>query len=110
MVAVPDWFYDGVIETVRLLPLPPNTMFPLGTLFVCEATPVTTSPVAGVPASPTTNGTVREGKCGNVRWAVMSEIVGGVGGGAKHTKVVAIRTLADAMRHQWAGKFPRSII
>ena len=31
MLAVPFWLAAGVTVTVRLAPLPPNTMFPLGT-------------------------------------------------------------------------------
>src|SRR5947209_7532843 len=53
MAAVPDWLAAGVRVTVRLAPLPPNTMLPSGTRLVLEEVAATVSRLAGVLASPT---------------------------------------------------------
>ena len=55
IVAVPVWPLAGVIVTVRLLALPPKTIFAFGTSVVLEDPPVTTRLEAGVSASPTVN-------------------------------------------------------
>src|SRR6266568_9350721 len=56
MRAVPNWLGAGVIFTVRLLPLPPNTMLALGTRTGFEEAPVTTKFAAAVAGSPTVKG------------------------------------------------------
>jgi hypothetical protein len=51
IVAVPDCDATGVMETVRLFPLPPKTMAELGTSVVFEEEPVTARLPAAVSAS-----------------------------------------------------------
>ena len=55
IVAVPNWFASGVTVTVRFAPLPPNTMFALGTNAVFDELPVTARAAAAVSTSPTVN-------------------------------------------------------
>ena len=52
MVAVPNWFGAGVTVTVRLEPLPPKTMLPLGTREGLDEEPITSRLEAAVSASP----------------------------------------------------------
>ena len=53
MVAVPVCPPAGVTVTVRLAPLPPNTMFPLGTSVTSDELPLTVRLPAPVSTSPT---------------------------------------------------------
>ena len=53
IVAVPLWFVAGVTVTVRLAPLPPNTMLFVGTRVVLEEALFKTRLAAEVSASPT---------------------------------------------------------
>src|SRR6266545_4749724 len=53
IVAVPDWLAAGVTVTVRLAPLPPKTMLPLGTNKVLPELPLTVRLPAAVSTSPT---------------------------------------------------------
>ena len=53
--ALPDWFAAGVTFTVRLDPLPPNTMFALGTRVVEDEVPETVKLAAAVSVSPIVN-------------------------------------------------------
>src|SRR6266508_421594 len=41
IVVVPDWLASGVTVTVRLVPLPPKTIFAFGTRVVFEEAPET---------------------------------------------------------------------
>ena len=52
----PFWLAAGVIVTVRSDPLPPNTMFPLGTRVVTLELPLRLRLIAGVSASPILKG------------------------------------------------------
>src|SRR5436190_4166089 len=56
IVAVPVWPLPGVTVTVRLGPLPPNTIFPFGTRAVFDELPLTVRLAAAVSASPMVNG------------------------------------------------------
>ena len=49
----PEWFAAGVTVTVRLAPVPPNTMFAFGTRAVFDELPVTIRLAAAVSTSPT---------------------------------------------------------
>ena len=51
--AVPDCLFAGVIATVRLAPVPPNTTLALGTSVGLELTALSVSPLAPCSASPT---------------------------------------------------------
>src|SRR5436189_2191500 len=51
MVEVPVWPAAGVTVTVRLLPLPPKTMLPLGTRPVLEEAPLRVRLATGVSGS-----------------------------------------------------------
>ena len=53
--ALPVWFAAGVTLTVRLDPLPPNTMFALGTRVVEDEVPETVKLAAAVSVSPIVN-------------------------------------------------------
>ena len=55
IVAVPNWLASGVTVTVRFAPLPPNTMFALGTRAGFDELPVTVRSAAAVSTSPTVN-------------------------------------------------------
>src|SRR2546425_397178 len=78
MVAVPNWLVAGVIVTVRLEPLPPKTMLPLGTTVGLEDEPLTARLPGGVSLSPTVNGIGPVDVSSAVVWSAMSEMVGGV--------------------------------
>ena len=51
IVAVPPWFAAGVTVTVRLEPLPPKTMFALGTRLVFDEEPVRSNESSGMTGS-----------------------------------------------------------
>ena len=53
IVAVPFWLAMGVSETVQLDPLPPKTMFPLGTRSGLDERAVRIKLPAAVSTSPT---------------------------------------------------------
>src|SRR5882757_2078768 len=53
--ALPVWLAAGVIFTVRLAPLPPNTMFAFGTSAVLREVPERVRLAAAVSASPMVN-------------------------------------------------------
>jgi hypothetical protein len=53
IVAEPVWLAAGLTVTVRLLPLPPNTMFPLGTSVGFDELPLKVRFAATVSGSPT---------------------------------------------------------
>ena len=55
IVAVPVWLAVGVTVTVRLAPLPPKTMFPLGTKVGLDELPLIVRLVSAVSMSPTVN-------------------------------------------------------
>jgi len=55
MVAVPNWSAAGVTVTVRLAPLPPKTMFPLGTNIVFDEVPDSVRLPTAVSLSPIVN-------------------------------------------------------
>jgi hypothetical protein len=78
IVALPFWLAAGVTVTVRLAPLPPKTMFPLGTNPVLEELPLSVRLPAAVSASPTVNAIAPVGVSSLVVWSAMFEIVGAV--------------------------------
>ena len=74
--ALPVWFAAGVTLTVRLDPLPPNTMFALGTSVVEEEVPDTVKRAAAVSASATVNGIAAVAWFAVTVCAAIPEIVG----------------------------------
>ncbi len=76
IVAVPNAFASGVTVTVRFAPLPPNTMFALGTRAVFDELPVTTRSAAAVSMSPTVNANAPVVPSSAIVWSAMSLIVG----------------------------------
>src|SRR6267143_2540075 len=81
IVALPFWLAAGLTVTVRLAPLPPNTMFALGTSVGLDELPLTVRLPAALSASPTVNAIAPVGVSSLVPWSTMSEIVGAVFGG-----------------------------
>src|SRR6185436_3775274 len=78
MVAAPLWLAAGVIVTVRLAPLPPNTMFPLGTNVGLDEPPLTARLPGAVWASPTVKLSAPVVPSSLIVWSGTSETVGGV--------------------------------
>ena len=76
IIAVPVCPVAGVTLTVRLAPLPPNTMFALGTSVVLEELPLTVKLPDAVSASPTVNAIAAVAVFMVVLWLGMLEIVG----------------------------------
>ena len=80
IVAVPFWFAAGITVTVRLAPLPPNAMFPLGTTVTSDELPLTVRLPAPVSTSPTVKLIGPADVSSFVTWSAMAEIVGAVFG------------------------------
>src|SRR5437867_873470 len=78
IVVVPNWSAAGVIWTVRLVPLPANTMFAGGTRLVLDELAATIRLDAGVSLSVTMNGTEPVEVSSEVDWFGMGEIDGGL--------------------------------
>src|SRR6266436_4482217 len=76
IVEVPNWFRAGLIVTVRLLALPPKTMFDIGARFVLDDCAASVSSAAGVAESPIVNGTAAVGVSSAVTTLAMLEMVG----------------------------------
>ena len=57
IVALPNWFAAGVTVTVRMAPLPPKTMFALGTRVGLEEAPESVKLATGESTSATMKGT-----------------------------------------------------
>src|SRR5262245_55693042 len=87
IVAVPNWFVAGVTVTFRLAPLPPKTMFPLGTSVGLDELPLAVRLAAAVSASPTVKAIVAVDVSSAVVWSVIFEMVGGVLAGVLPTGV-----------------------
>src|SRR6266536_6222478 len=77
MAAVPDWLGAGVTVTMRLAPLPSNTMLPSGTRLVLEEVAATVSRFAGVLASPTVKASGPATVSSLIDWLPNPERVGG---------------------------------
>jgi hypothetical protein len=77
-VAVPVWLAAGVTVTVRLAPLPPNTMAALGTKVVFEDVPLIVRLATAVSASPTVKASGPTAVPIGVVWFVTVVIVGAV--------------------------------
>src|SRR5262245_65733427 len=71
------WPATGVIVMVRLPPLPPNTMFALGTIVVFDAVPDSVRLPAGVSTSSIVTGIGAVGVASFVAWLAIGAIVGG---------------------------------
>src|SRR6266511_3002558 len=80
MVAAPFWLVTGVMDMIRLDPLPLMLMFPMGTSTELEELQVTTRFVAAVWPSLTVNAIPTSGVSSSVVWSAMLEMVGGVFG------------------------------
>src|SRR2546425_4795280 len=76
MVVLPNWLEAGVMVTNRLLSLPLNTMFPLGTRLVLEEMAESVSRLAGVSWSPMVKGIAAVGVSSFVFVSAMLEMVG----------------------------------
>src|ERR1043166_2692943 len=76
IVVAPNWFCAGVSVTVRLLPLPPRTIFELGTRAGFEELPVTTRLPAGVSISPTVKAIAPLGVSSLMATLAIAEMVG----------------------------------
>src|SRR6266511_3277723 len=77
IVAEPFWLVAGVTVTVRLAPLPPKTMLPLGASVGVDELPLTVKLPAAVSASPTVKLIAPVGASSLMVWFAMFEIVGG---------------------------------
>src|SRR5712692_3171376 len=77
-VDVPNWFGSGVSVTVRLAPLPPNTMLVAGNNNGLEEAAATVNRLAGVSASPIVKAIGPAEVFSLTVWLAMAEIVGGV--------------------------------
>ncbi len=78
IVAVPLWFAAGVTVTVRLAPLPPNTMFAVGTSVGLDELPLSVRLPAAVSASPTVKAIAPVPVSSAIVCAAIAEIVGAV--------------------------------
>jgi hypothetical protein len=76
--ALPVWFAAGVTFTVRLAPLPPNTILPFGTSVVDEELAERVKPPAAVSASPMVNAIAAVAWFIVTVWSAIEEIVGAV--------------------------------
>jgi hypothetical protein len=91
MVAAPVLPATGVTVTVRLAPLPPNTMFAVGTSVLDDEVAERLRLVGVVSASPIVNGIAAVAWPDIAVWGAIAEIVGAVfGAGAWTVKVNAL--------------------
>src|SRR5204863_3729515 len=78
IVATPCWLLAGVTVIVRLAPLPPRVILPLGTKTVFEDVALTTRLPAAVSLSSTVKLIGPAEPLAGITWSAMVEIVGGV--------------------------------
>src|SRR2546423_9369813 len=97
-VALPVWLAAGVTVTVRLLPLPPKTMFALGTNVGFEELPLMVKLFAGVSASPIVKGIATVAVFTVVDWLGISLMVGPAG----PLDTVVMLTLQPDVRLPWS--------
>src|SRR5713101_7867904 len=77
IVALPNWFAAGVTATVRTAPLPPKTMFALGTRVGFEETPESVKLATGESTSATMKGRTPVVVPWSIVWFGMLLTVGG---------------------------------
>ena len=76
MAVKPNWLLAGVSVTVRLLPLPPNTIFAAGTSAGFEELPARVKLAAGVSASLAVNAIPPLELSSLIAWSAIPEIFG----------------------------------
>src|SRR4051794_45769 len=76
IVLAPNWLVAGVMIKPRLVPLPPNTRFPLGTNIGLDELPVTTRLPAGVSTSPIVKAITGVTVSSGMVWPAIVEMVG----------------------------------
>src|ERR1043166_3488386 len=78
IVATPLWLAAGITVTVRLAPLPPNTMLLVGTSAGLEEPLLKVRPPALLSPSPSVKFSASVAVSSSIVWSAMPVIVGGV--------------------------------